>query len=270
MKKIMYAALSVMLLVSAKSVAQSAAEQGVNDAKTAASDLKVQVTNSRKAINLLVKQLTVLGNPNVATFSNSMSAAYNNRDANATDAIDYVNQATAQTTIPFNAAPALTLMDQILDENDFVTFYLTNQIIDAVNANNTTLALNLVPYLRTSLTKQFNKSTQFIAQMDVILSQIQTFTVCLELVDGQGNTAINGGFGAVNVATGDIIYPGDPNGQDYGYGDCFITLPVGTYQFFSFPSQGSLCGEGNETVTINSSLVNANGIMEISLVTWCE
>ena len=56
---------------------------------------------------------------------------------------------------------------------------------------------------------------------------------------------------------------GDPNAQDYGYGNCFYNLPAGTYEFFSYPSQGSLCGTGSQIVTLSNSLVNSNGIVEL-------
>lgn len=270
MKAIFYAAFTLMLFTSQKAVAQSAAEQNLDNAIAASEELVEQVKNSRKAINLLVKQITILGNPNVSAFSNSMYTAYNHRDANATDIIDYVDIAHSQSSVAFDKVPVINLADQIKDHNDFETFVLTNQLVAALNANNTTAALNLVQPLRTSLTKQLNKANSIIAQVTAIKSQIQTFTVCLQLVDNQGGVAINGGFGAINTATGALIYPGDPNGQDYGYGDCFINLPAGTYEFFSYPSQGSFCGEGNETITISQSMADATGTINISLVTWCE
>ena len=269
MKKIIFYALSLTFLVFGQTFAQSVAEQNLNEAKVVAEDIKVQVTNSRKAINLLVKQLTVLGNPNVTSFSNNMNAAYNTRDADANDVIYYVNTASAASAIQFDATVVLTTADQIIDENDFVTFNLTNQMIAAVTSNNTTLALNLVAPLRSSLTRQFNKANKIITDVNAIISQIKTYNVCINIVDNNGNpSTYNAGFYAQNEATGEYFYTGNPNDQDYGYGNCFYNLAPGTYVFGSF--QDYFCGTSSATVTLSDSLLNEDNTIEVTLVVWCE
>jgi hypothetical protein len=180
-----------------------------------------------------------------------------------------VGSAQSNSTIPFSSTSIVVKANELVNQNDII-MALPSQMTAAINANNTSLAVSLVQSIRSALNKQSNKSTSIISEIETIKNNIRRYTVCLFLVDNQGNQAIDGGFGAQNTETGEIIYPGDPNAQYYGYENCFINLPAVTYEFFSFPSQGSLCGTGSQTVTLSPSLVNSNGVVEITMVTWCE
>jgi hypothetical protein len=269
MKKIIFYALSLTLFVFGQSFAQSVAEQNLNSAIQSAENVKQEVTTARKAVNQLVKQLTVLNNPNVVLFEAKMNYHVNAVLNNSDDIQYFVGLAQSNSTVAFSSTSIVNNANELVNQNDII-MALTAQMTLAINANNTSLALSLVQPIRSALTKQYNKSSAIITEIETIKNTIRRYNVCLYLVDGQGNTAIDGGFGAQNTATGEIFYPGDPNAQDYGYGNCFVNLPVGTYQFFSFPSQGSVCGTGSQIVTLSPSMVNSNGIVEITLVTWCE
>ncbi|MCZ8197197.1 MAG: hypothetical protein O9267_06300 [Flavobacterium sp.] len=269
MKKIIFYALTLSVFVFGQAFAQTVAEQNLTLAVQSAENVKQDIATARVAINQLVKQLKVIGNPNAVYFANVMTETNDSKEANANDVDSYVATAQSNSSIAFSTAPINVLTVKILQQND-VIYSLTNQIVAAITSGNNTLALNLVSPLRSALTKQVNFSNSIITNIQQLQVLLKTYNVCLKLVDSQGNQAIDGGFGAQNTVTGEIFYPGDPNAQDYGYGNCFVNLPVGTYEFFSYPSQGSLCGTGSLTVTLSNSLVNSNGIVEINLVTWCE
>lgn len=269
MKKIILYAFTLSVFVFGQAVAQSVAEQNLNSAIQSAENVKQEVTVARKAVNQLVKQLTVLNNPNAPLFEAKMNYHVNAVLNNSDDIQYFVGLAQSNSVVPFSSTSITNNANELVNQNDII-MALTAQMTAAINANNTSLAVSLVQPIRSALTKQFNKSNSIISEIETIKIAIRRYNVCLYLVDSQGNTAIDGGFGAQNTVTGEIIYPGDPNAQDYGYGNCFVNLPAGTYQFFSFPSQGSLCGTGSQTVTLSPSLVNSNGIVEITMVTWCE
>jgi hypothetical protein len=269
MKKIIFYALTLTVFVFGQTFAQSVAEQNLNSAIQSAENVQQEVTVARKAVNQLVKQLTVLNNPNAPLFEAKMNYHVNSVLNNSDDIQYFVGLAQSNSSVPFSSTTITTNANELVNQNDIIVA-LTSQMTAAINANNKPLAIALVQPIRTALTRQFNKSASIITEIGNIKNNIRRYNVCLYLVDSQGNTAIDGGFGAQNTTTGEIYYPGDPNAQDYGYGNCFVNLPVGTYQFFSFPSQGSLCGTGSQTVTLTPSLVNSNGIVEITMVTWCE
>ncbi|HLP64884.1 hypothetical protein [Flavobacterium sp.] len=269
MKKIILFAFTLSVFAFGQSVAQSVAEQNLDSAIQSAENVQQEVTVARKAVNQLVKQLTVLGTPNAALFESKMNYHVNSVLNNSDDVQYFVGLAQSNSSIPFSSTSIVNDCNELVNQNDII-MALTTQMTAAINANNTSLALSLVQPIRSALTKQFNRSGKIITDIEAIKTAIRTYNVCLYLTDSQGNTAIDGGFGAQNTTTGELFYPGDPNGQDYGYGNCFVNLPSGTYEFFSFPSQGSLCGTGSATVTLTPSLVNSNGVVEITMVTWCE
>lgn len=269
MKKIILYAFTLSVFMLGQSVAQSVAEQNLNSAIQSAENVQQEVTVARKAVNQLVKQLTVLNNPNAPLFEAKMNYHVNSVLNNSDDVQYFVGLAQSNSTTPFSSTFIVNACNELVNQNDIIVG-LTSQMTAAINANNTSLALSLVQPIRSALTKQFNKSNAIITDIENIKNTIRTYNVCLYLTDAQGNTAIDGGFGAQNTTTGEIFYPGDPNAQDYGYGNCFVNLPPGTYEFFSFPSQGSLCGTGSQMVTLSPTLVNSNGIVEITIITWCE
>jgi len=269
MKKIIFYALTLTVFVFGQTFAQSLAEQNLNSAIQSAENVQQEVVVARKAVNQLVKQLTVLNNPNAPLFETKINYHVNSVLNNSDDIQYFVGLAQSNSTIPFSSTSIVNNANELVNQNDII-MGLTAQITTAINANNYTLALTYVQPIRSALTRQYNKSGAIITNIESIKISIKTYNVCLYLVDSQGNQAIDGGFGAQNTATGEYFYPGDPNAQDYGYGNCFVNLPAGTYNFFSFPSQGSVCGTGSQTVTLTTSLVNTNNVVEITLTTWCE
>ncbi len=266
MKKIILYAFTLSVLVFGQTFAQSVAEQNLNSAIQSAENIKQEVVTARKAVNQLVKRLTVLGNPNAALFEAQINA-HANAVLDESDNIQYyVGLAQSSSSIPFSVTDITIAANELVNQNDILVG-LTVNMTAAINANNTNLALALVQPIRSALNKQFNKAGNIISNIEIIKTNIRTYTVCIKVVDNQGNaTTYNAGFYATNGTT--VLYPGNPNDQDYGQGNCFYNLAPGTYTFGSY--QDYFCGTGSTTVTLSPSLVNATGVIEVTLVVWCE
>ncbi len=268
MKKIILLVCTLSAFAFGTSMAQSVAEQNLNSAIQSAENVQQEITTARKAVNQLVKQLTVLGNPNAVLFESKMNYHVNSVLNNSDDVQYFVGLAQSNSSIPFSSTLIVNACNELVNQNDII-IGLTAQMTAAINANNTSLALSLVQPIRSALTKQFNKAAYIINEIEAIKNAIRTYTVCIKTVDYNGNpTTYTAGFYAQNDATGDYFYPGNPNDQDYGQGNCFYNLAPGTYTFGSY--QDYFCGTNSETATLSQSLVNSNGIIEITLVVWCE
>jgi hypothetical protein len=268
MKKIIYYALTLSVFVFGQAFAQTVAEQNLNSAIQSAENVKQEVTVSRKAVNQLVKQLVVLGNPNVVFFSNSIDESNDSKESHANDVDTFVSIAKANSSITLNTTAINTLTSQILDQNSVISI-LKSQIITAIGANNNSLAINLITPLRSALTKQVNRSNTIITKVNELKLLVKTYNVCIKVVDNQGNVgSYPQGFYSYNTVTGEYSYPnGDPSNQTGG--DCFLNLPVGTYTFGGF--QDYFCGVSSTgPITLSDSLLNGNGTIEVTLLLWCE
>jgi len=266
MKKIILYAFTLSVFVFGQTSAQSVAEQNLNSAIQSAENVKQEVVTARKAVNQLVKRLTVLGNPNAVLFESQINA-HTNAVLDESDNIQYyVGQAQSNSTIPFSATIITDAANELVNQNDILVG-LTANMTAAITANNTNLALALIQPIRSALNKQFNKAGSIISNIEVIKNNIRTYSVCINVVDNQGNpTTYNAGYYAFDGST--YFYTGYPSDQDYGQGNCFYNLAPGTYTFGSF--QDYFCGTGSATVTLSPSLYNAAGVIEVTLVVWCE
>lgn len=261
MKKITFIVMALFLSAICKVSAQSLAEQNLNDAIQSAENVQQEVVIARKVVNQLVKQLTVIGNPNAALFATQMQNHTNNVLNNSDDIHYFIGLAHSNSAIPFDSTVVTNAANELVNQNDIIMI-VTNQITVAINSGNTSLALSYIQPLRAALTKQLNKATTIITKIESIKVAIKTYNVCIKTVNGQGNpTSYNAGFYAYSEATG-YIYP------DNQEGTCYTNLIPGTYTFSSF--QDYFCGTSSVTVTLSPEMVNEDGIIEITLVVWCE
>lgn len=255
-------------MVFGQTFAQSVAEQNLNSAIQSAENVQQEVVVARKAVNQLVKQLAVLNNPNAPLFEDKMNYHVNAVLNNSDDIQHFVGLAQSNSTIPFSTTSIVNNANELVNQNDII-MGLTAQIKTAIIANNYSLALTYIQPIRSALTRQFNRSGAIISAIETIKISIKTYNVCINIVDNNGNpSTYNAGFYAQNEATGEYFYTGNPNDQDYGYGNCFYNLPAGTYNFASF--QDYFCGTSSTTVTLSNSLLNEDNIIEVTLVVWCE
>lgn len=269
MKKIIFLALTLTLGVFGQTVAQSVVVQDLNYAIQSAENIQQEVSVARTAVNQLAKQLTILGNPNATLFADKMNYHVNSVLNESDDMQYFIGLAQSNSTIPFSTATISNNANELVNQND-ILMDLTNQITTAIDANNTNEAISLIKPIRAALTKQYNLAADSISYIESIITLIETtYTVCIKTVDSQGNpTTYTAGFYAQNTNTNEYIYPGNPNDQDYGQGNCFYNLTPGTYTFGSY--QDYFCGTNSSTITLSQELVNTNGIIEVTLAVWCE
>ena len=167
MKKIILYAFTLSVFAFGQVFAQSVAEQNLNSAIQSAENVKQEVTVARKAVNQLVKQLTVLNNPNAPLFESKMNYHVNAVLNNSDDIQYFVGLAQSNSVVPFSSTSITNNANELVNQNDII-MALTAQMTTAINANNTSLAISLVQPIRSALTKQFNKSNSIISEIETI------------------------------------------------------------------------------------------------------
>ncbi|WP_310554468.1 hypothetical protein [Flavobacterium sp.] len=264
MKKTIFYSFVLTLFTLGQIYSQATTQQNLNSAIESAEKIKVDVKTARRAVNQLVKELTILGNPNSNLFNNKMIAQINAVQNNADD-VDYlVNEAKNVSALPFSSQEINGLTADLVILNDNL-MYLNNQIVTALNNNSNNVALNYVPQVRSVLTSQNNKAIEIINKIDAIKLAVKTYNVCIQTVDNQGNPVAASdlfGFYGENLTTNEGFYPTNQEGT------CFENLLPGTYRFDSF--DGYFSGTGSAQVTLSDSLVNADGVIVVNLVYWSE
>jgi hypothetical protein len=243
---------------------QSATEQNLNSGIQSAENIKQGVVTAEKAVNQLVKEIMVIGNPNAALFDNKMYGQVASVQNNSDDILYFMDLAKNASAISFSTQEIDVLTTDLVSLNDDL-MYLTNQIVGALDDSDFNAALNYVPQVRAVLTSQNDKAAQVIIKIGQIKQSVKRFDVCIQTVDYLGNPVSGSdlhGFYAQNLATGEYIYP---TNQD---GNCFENLPNGTYLFDSH--NGYWSGTSSEEVTLSDDLVNSNGIIIVNLVYWSE
>jgi len=262
MKKI-YSLLLVFLSLWSVSFAQTPAIAQLEEAITEANAIKTEVGGAKTSINTLIKQLLLPGIPSPAGFENQLSTAENGI-LDHTDNISYhVTNALALSTNGFSAAKINQINTQIVNQIDVVTG-IRIQVVNALSANNKSLAKQLLPTLTANLNKQTTLSNQLITQLNKAIETIKPFQVCVRTVNSQGLPVVASdlfGFYCFNTTTNEYFYPSNQEGT------CF-SLPAGTYTFDSF--DGYFSGTGSKTITLKKSLVQPDGTITVDLLYWSE
>jgi len=262
MKKITF--FLFILLGSLVSKAQGPAAEQLNFAIEESETGKLYVKESRKASNQLVKQLTVTLNPNPTQFFNNLMLNQNSLIDNADNIQYFVENGWNYSGQGFNKQPIITQANLIYNLVDEVNL-LGQQIVTAVQANNTTTALNLIAVLNTKLQNETQTFNRIITRTKNAISLVRTYQVYVRTVDSNGNEVPPSdlfGFYAINNANGEAFYP------DNQEGTCFTGLSSGTYTFGAF--NGYFSGASSNTITLSESLLNADGIIVVDLVYWSE
>jgi len=222
------------------------------------------VKESRKASNLLVKQLSVTFNPNATQFLSNL-VSYQNGLIDRSDNIQYYTEnAWSLSGQGFNKLPILNQGNLIYGLVDEVNT-LGQQIVEAVQTNNTSGALSLISTLNTKLQNETQTFNRLITRCNNAISIVRTYQVCIRTVDSNGNevpaTDLFGFYG-INNTTGAAFYP------DNQEGTCFTELPSGSYTFDSF--NGYFSGTGSNSLTLSQGLINSEGVIVVDLVYWSE
>jgi uncharacterized protein (DUF1778 family) len=264
MKKTIFYLIAFVFFAFGQVSGQNLTQQNLSSAIQSAEKVKTDVKTARKAVNQLVKELTIIGNPNANLFNNKILAHIGAVQNNADD-IDYlVNEAKNTSVIPFSSQEINNLTADLVILNDNL-IYLNNQILAALNSNSNNVALNYIPQVRAVLNSHNNKAVEIINKINAIKLAVKTYNVCIQTVDNQGNL-VNAtdlfGFYGINLDTNEAFYPTNQEGT------CFENLSPGTYRFDSF--DGYFSGTGSTQVTLSDSLVNTNGVIIVNLTYWSE
>lgn len=263
MKKIIFYVLSLTAMAFGQTYAQTA-QQHLNSAIQSEGNIRTGVVNSKEAVNQLVKEIAVIGNPNAVLFNNKMFEQINTVQNNVDDTDHFLNEAKSVSAIPFTTQAINTLTADLINLNDEL-IGLTYQIDELLNSNNNNAALNLLPQVKNVLDAQDSKAVEVINAIQTLKQTIKVYNVCLQTVDHLGNPVYDAelrGFWAQNQTTGEYIYP---ENQD---GNCFENLSAGYYRFDA--RHGYWSGVAPEYVTLSENLENEDGIIIINLVYWVE
>lgn len=263
MKKIIFTVVALATLAFGQTFGQTA-QQNLDFAIEATTNIRQDVVTAEKAVNQLAKEIVVLGTPNASLFNSKMFDQINGVQNNVDDTDYYVNLAKDGSVIPFAIQTVTNLTADLINLNDEL-IGLTNQIDEALGANNNNAALNLLPQIKSVLEAQDNKAVDVINAIASVQQAIKLFKVCIQTVDYQGNPVSGSdlhGFWAQNLTTGEYIYP---TNQD---GNCFEDLVPGNYRFDSY--DGYWSGTSSKDVTLSKSLENQDGIIIVNLTYWSE
>lgn len=266
MKKLATYAAALLLTGLSNSFAQNNTQQYLDNAIQTAENIPQDVQNASNAIDRLVYELNIAGNPDADAFYNSLFILVNHVQNNADDIDYFMGLAQNESTVSFSTAPVNGLTAQLVVLNDDV-IGLTGQIKDAVLENRYNDANSLIPNLRNTIAAQSGTADNIISEIKAIKQITTIYTVEIHLVDAQGQPTYTNdlhGYYAYNQMTGEYLYPEDE--RDYSSNTFF--LEAGTYTFDSF--NGYWSGTGSNTVTLSNELVNEDGVIVVELVLWSE
>lgn len=261
MKKAAIYAATVVLTAFTNAFGQTTT-QSIDNAIQTAENIQQDVQTAGNAIDQLVLELTIIGNPDAEQFHDQLFFHINNVQNNADD-INYFTLLAEETSpVPFSIDGIFGYTEQLVVFNDDV-ISLTGQITEAVEENRNNDALALIPQLRDAIASQSATAGDIIAELETIRSNTQVFEVHIQLVDNQGNPVFYSdlhGYYTYSHATGEYLYPERDDNRFF--------LAAGTYTFDSF--DGYWSGTGSNTVTLSEALVNEDGVIVVELVYWSE
>jgi hypothetical protein len=237
--------------------------QSIDNAIQTAENIRQDVQTAGNAIDQLVVELTITGNPDAAQFHSQLFFHINNVQNNADDINYFVGLAHDASPVDFSTATIIGYTDQLVVQNDDVII-LTGQITEAVGDNRNNDAIALIPQLRDAIGAQSETAGDIITELESIRNNTLLFEVHIQLVDYQGNpvnyNADLRGYYTYSHATAEYLYTERDDNRFF--------LPAGTYTFDSF--DGYWSGTGSNTVTLSEALVNEDGIIIVELVYWSE
>jgi len=264
MKKMAMYAATVLISTLGGVFAQNAGTQFLDNAIHTAENIPQDVQNASNALDKLVLELMIVGDPDANAFHDQLFVLVNNVQNNADDVDYFVGEAQNVSTVPFAATGVTAFTTQLVALNDDV-IGLTGQITDAVLTNHQAEAIALIQQLRNTIAAQAATAENLIAEINAIRTNTRVYEVVIQLTDAQGNfvyyTDLHGYY-TQDLSTGTYLYPEQQ--QD---GNVFY-LSAGTYRFDSF--DGYFSGTGSNTVTLSDDLVNEDGVIVVELVYWSE
>mmetsp|Transcript_15278 Transcript_15278/g.50196 ORF Transcript_15278/g.50196 Transcript_15278/m.50196 type:complete len:267 (+) Transcript_15278:100-900(+) len=266
MKKITLVLSAFLLLFVANTNAQQSVIDDLDETFDSADVIRIEAKRVKSALKTLTVDYIVNNNPNpdVATYLQIMDVSMEVVEEFSDEVIYYIGQA-AQGNNNIDPSSIQSKASTIEGNEDFVR-NKSALLATAIQQNNKTTAQQLISEIRGLLKTQITLAKEIKTEATALKSLAVTYNVRIELVDERtGNPVPAGtlpGYVATNQDTGENFY------TDYYNYDSFSNLPAGTYRFDAY--DGYFDGASSKIVTLDQSLVDANGEIVVTLSYWSE
>lgn len=265
MKKLVLSIFTIVLSLSAfVGHAQSNPNEFLDDIVTFSNDIKSEVNITENALNSLAVSYFVLNNTNadVTAYMNAMHASM--------DRVETSNE-----EIAYSLYEAVDLNENI-DEDVTIDFTQdvegyenwirneSNNLKNAIQANNSTAALTSLQLIRAYLNDMEGTSDDIITEAQSNYS----VNVRVEIVDN-GNVITPQYltlFWAQDQATNTYVYPNSQSQYSY---NLFYNLPSGKTYMFGV-QDGYFDGASSVVVTVDHNNADADGFVTVQLNYWSE
>ena len=265
MKRVILSFVMLVCLLATSQAQSTTFVQDLDQVILAARDARTAARTTRDQLRSLALDYFQFNNPtpNVAGYLAVMNANMTIVE-NATDVI----VAKANSALLKNSAIDITDLIVWAAEVDLRAGYVRTQsqvLATAIGQNNRQAAQQANIATRTYLGEQILIAADIInsAQAQKLIAQV--YNVRITLVNSQGQTLPNylaGNYYAEDLSNQQILWPTSQDGL------VFEGMPAGTYQFSAIP--GYFDGAGSSTVTLNPSMINADGEVIVQLLYWSE
>lgn len=265
MKKITLALSAILMLFVSYANAQQSVLDNLDETVDAAETIRVESKKVKAALKVLTIDYIINNNsnPNVTTYLQVMDRSMEVVEEYSDEVNSYIGDA-AQENNKINPASIQSKASQIEGNEDFVR-NKSAELQTAIQQNNRALSYQLIHQIKRSLETQIKLAKEIKQEATDFKAVATVYNVRIKLVDQSGASVPADtlpGYGAKNLETGVYIYP------DYYDYNTFKNLPAGTYRFSAY--DGYFDGASDAVVTLDPSLVGADGFIDVTLHYWSE
>ncbi len=266
MKKITHVLGAFLMLFVANTYAQQSVLDDLDETFDSAEVIRIEAKRVKAALKTLTVDYLVNNNVNadVATYLQVMDVGMEVVEEFSDEVIFFIGQA-AQGNSNIDPTSIQSKASTIEGNEDFVRIR-SAELATAIQQNNRNTARQLIREIRSLLNNQISLAKAIKEEATALKAVATVYNVRIELVDERTGASVPAGtlpgYAATNQATGQIFY------TDYYNFDSFSNLPAGTYRFDAY--DGYFDGASSAIVTLDPSLVNANGEIIVTLNYWSE
>jgi hypothetical protein len=266
MKKITYVFTALLLFIAGNTNAQQSVLDDLDETFDSAEVIRIEAKRVKAALKTLTVDYLVNNNVNadVATYLQIMDVSMEVVEEFSDEVIFFIGSA-AQGNSNIDPSSIQGKASQIEGNEDFVRIK-SAELETAILQNNRSTARSLIREIRGFLNTQIRLAKEIKTEATDLKAVATVYNVRIELVDERTGAPVPAGtlpgYAATNQDTGAIFY------TDYYNFDFFSNLPAGTYRFDAY--DGYFDGASSAIVTLDPSLVNANGEVVVTLQYWSE
>jgi hypothetical protein len=266
MKKVIFTLLCFLSIAGVSQAQSTTIIQDLDQVILAARDARTAARSTRDNLRSLALDYFQFNNPNpnvigyLAVMNANMTIV-----ENAMDVIVVKSNSALLKNSAIDISDLLAWAAQI----DLRAGYVRTQsqlLATAISQNNRQAAQQANIATRNYLGEQILIAADIInsAGAQKLIAQVYNVRITLVTSNGQPVVGSNGlqGYYAIDQATQLAFWPTSQDGL------VFEGLPAGTYEFSAY--NGYFDGAGSNLVTLNPSMINANGEVIVQLVYWSE